>query len=41
VSVLRRIILAAEDRGHTVQAVHRATAEMTAARDPREGGSSS
>lgn len=31
VSVLRRIILAAEDRGHTVTAVHRATAEYAVA----------
>lgn len=40
VSVLRRIILAAEDRGHTVSAVHRATAEQTAAVDTPEGGQS-
>lgn len=33
VSVLRRIILAAEDRGHTVSAVHRASSEHPAAGD--------
>ena len=39
VSILRRIILAAEDRGHTVAAVHRATSEMQAHADPPGGTS--
>ena len=37
VSILRRIILAAEDRGRTVAAVHRATSEMQAHADPPGG----
>ena len=43
VSVLRRIILVAEDRGHTVSAVHRATAEHSAehARKSTDGGAGS
>jgi hypothetical protein len=36
VSVLRRLLLAAEDRGHTVAAVHRATAEHAASTDSPE-----
>lgn len=37
VSVLRRLILVAEDRGHTVAAVHRATAEHHAVTEPSDG----
>lgn len=37
VSILRRIILAAEDRGHTVAAVHRATSELPSPVDPPGG----
>ena len=37
VSILRRLILAAEDRGHTVAAVHRASAEHHAPIEPSEG----
>lgn len=39
VSVLRRLILAAEDRGHTVAAVHRATAEHATSPDTPEKSS--
>ena len=37
VSILRRLILVAEDRGHTVAAVHRATAEHQIPTDPSAG----
>lgn len=37
VSVMRRIILAIENRGHTVTAVHRATAEHVAAANQTKG----
>lgn len=37
VSVLRRLILVAEDRGHTVAAVHRATAEHQPVTGPSDG----
>ena len=36
VSILRRVILAAEDRGHTARAVHRATAEHAAAAEQHD-----
>lgn len=39
VSILRRLILVAEDRGHTVTAVQRASAEQHAISDPPDGAS--
>jgi len=39
VSILRRLILAAEDRGHTVAAVHRASTEQHAISEPTDGAS--
>lgn len=40
VSILRRIIIVADHRGHTVEAVHRASAEHAANTEPAEGGKS-
>jgi len=37
VSILRRIIIVADQRGHTVAAVHRASAEHTIPTEPTEG----
>ena len=37
VSILRRIIMVAEDRGHTVAAVHRASAELQTPTEPIDG----
>lgn len=37
VSILRRVIIVADHRGHTVAAVHRASAEYAASTDPAEG----
>lgn len=39
VSILRRLILVAEDRGHTVAAVHRASTDQHAISEPSEGAS--